>query len=308
MKIALLCFDNVRAKFLEGLEKGFRFRGHKTHLYYQSGYVKEPGRYQLDWLSFQTKHLDSFNPDRLIIFNGYASESVAATTYLRSKYKTYFVERAWLPQGCNVYVDSVGLGGRSSLASQDLGVTQEQDLVEATKTHLKTIYKPESNPNIGDYVLVPLQLEKDTSILYDSPNFKTMLSLIEFVKMFFKDHQIVVKPHPYNKDVHYNGVKIVKDISMNTLAFYSRAVVGINSTSLIESLVHEKPVLSLGRGVLSSSGVFLSGTEALKNPRLLLSYTPKKDRLWASLHNLHSKQFLRTEAPESVLSRVENGM
>lgn len=308
MKIALLCYDQTRATFMAGLEKGLKERGHEVKLFHHEDEGKNPGHVKTKWVDFEIKAIDYFNPDRLIIFNGYASQSSGVTAYLKTKYSTLFMEQAWLPQANNVYLDHEGLGGRSWLAKQDLAASNlpiNEDAVANIKKH----FDPGANPlpSFGDYILVPMQVEHDTQIVLDSPYFKTMRSLVDYVLHHFPDFRVVVKLHPRStqtlsqrKTEHIVG----PDITMNRLAAYARAIIGINSTSLVEALVHEKPIISLGNSILSGSRVFLTGEAALAAPRRVLEHRPSTEAYKRVLTQLLSRQFNKNEPTDFAYQQI----
>ena len=299
MRIAFICFDNIRFTFLKGLYNLFKEQGHDVRAFYEHNV--EQGHTLCRWLNFKLDPIIAFKPDRIIFFNGFAQQSLAATAYISKRWPTYYVEQAWLPQKDNIYIDKIGLGGRSSLAGRDLSVSSEDTLSVVQK--LRELYTPGIDPGLGEYILVPLQLETDTSILLDSPHFKTMESLVDFVVCKFFDNKVIVKAHPRAKKT-FDLPNIITDIDVNTLSYYAKAIVGINSTSLIEALVHEKPIVSMGRGVLSSSKVFVGIEQGLKNPRIVLGYVPDKAAIHNALYNLYSSQFNKHNPPVSVVNKV----
>lgn len=312
MRIAFVCWDNIRFGFLKGLYDLFKKHGHVCRAFYEHG----PGQDVIcRWANFELKELTGFKPDRVIIFNGFAPQSSGATAFISRRFDTYFVERGWLPQDGNIYIDKIGLGGRSSLADKNLSVldfdtvssSNYEERIDLNISRLKEIFKPGNSPGIGDYILVPLQLEHDTSITLDSPHFKTMVSLVDFVTRRFIDYRnrIIVKTHPYGPPFNYPGVTVVSDVKMNTLAYYAKAIIGINSTSLIEALVHEKPIISFGRSILSgTSGIFIDADEGFLHPRNVLAFKPDPYCVKHTLFNLSEVQFHKDSPPDWVVSKV----
>lgn len=301
MKVAFICYDATRFTFLRGLYDLFQKEGHHVRAFYEHNVL--PGHVRCRWLHFQMDALIEYKPDRVIIFNGFAPASTLAAVYIKNRYNTYFVERGWLPQDGNIYIDKEGLGGRSSLAKKDLSILPEGADPEPVYKLLKEKFKPGPDPRRGDYILVPLQLEGDTQILIDSPHVKTMKSLVDYASCMFYDKKLLVKTHP--RGPKFDHPAAISDIDMNTLAYYSRGIVGINSTSLIEALVHMKPVVSLGNSVISSSGVTITADAAFKGVRALLAYTPPLEKVKAVLYNLYNTQFHKDRPPVWVVRKVE---
>ena len=307
MKIALLAYAHQMYWFLSGLEKGLKRNGHQVKGFYQVGPKSSRDHELINWLNFDLKKLEAFNPERIYIFNGYAKESYAATNYLKSKYNVYFVERGWLPQARNIYIDRVGLGGRSSLATRNLSRFKDPlnaRFVDNTIRYDHYCIAKFKPPELQDFILVPLQLEQDTSIVYDSPYIKSMQSLVDFVVKHFPDQHIVVKHHPKDSiDIKTSGnvTQISNELPMHLLSFAAKAIVGINSTSLIEALVHYKPVAMLGVNVVSGcENICIKHKEAFENPRQVLDFKPCKSSIDATLKELLQRQFELSDPPERV--------
>lgn len=309
MKVALLTFNQaVYESSFAGVAGLLLRNGHEIHTFYHpsdglpanGGVVHHP----CQWWNFELGALEALDPDRVLVFNGSFAWCHAATAVIRERWDTLYAELGWLPQSNQIYIDPRGPGARSQLFL-DAVPTQTSSAMES----LRELYKPSGASIEPGFILVPLQMEADTSILYDSPVFKTMHSLVGFVVRSFPDHRIVVKTHPrIDVPFEYPGVLSISNTeSLNDLVVASRAVVGINSTSLIEALVHHKPVMALGSNVISGKNVFYEGSEALKDPRGLLSYVPDVAKIDQCLTYLKSLQFLASDPPSSVVGSIERG-
>jgi hypothetical protein len=260
------------------------------------------------WTYLDFGQLEKFSPDRVVVFNGRDIGNLAATTYLQHRFhgRVVHAELGWLPQAGNIYLDWKGCGGWSNLRL-------ERNLPEANQNALKKLrdeYKPKPLPDgfPRDFILVPLQLDLDTSITYDSPYVRSMFSLGGFVVRHFADQHVVIRRHPRGDlGLVFPGAIYVEDsISTKDLAFHAKALVGINSTSLIEALVHYKPVLTLGHNVASGKGVFYEGSSAFSNPRKILKWSPDADRVDRVLSLLLSKQFLSSNPPPNIFDTFFN--
>lgn len=281
-KYAFLAYSERQAFFLKGMYEAMEADGHISHLCYSAGFKPNENCFHVEWDKWRLSELLKY--DKLVIFNGFAAETFAQTCYLKQHYKErmLFCERGWLPQADNIYLDEDGLGGRSSLSKKRL---YSEDRVDFSKIY------PRSTTNTQDreYILVPLQLENDTSIVLDSPYFKTMPSLINYVIKHFSDYKIVVTTHPKSKDtVRLPGVFYGE----NTLALaqHARAIIGINSTSIIEALQFQKPTMMFGRSVLSGTQNLTAPTDLL-NPRSVLDFKPNPDAITGALSELSQYQF-----------------
>jgi len=262
-------------------------------------------------------NIESIKPDRIVVWNGWFPWCHAATKYLKEKYKhVYHVELAWLPQKGHIFLDHKDCGGRSILASTGYyeyeHLIQEDKalaLVESLKNHEK--YAPRgvdiSKKFMKEgFVLVPLQIWNDTSILYDSPYFKEMASFIGWVRRQLPTANILVKPHPKDtleyKVPHVHYAK--KGVDVSALVPHAKAIVALNSTSVIEALIHNKPIAVLADNVACNKGVYheLPASYLQLEPHLY----KEPDRVSAAktLFFLHSNQFPSNNPPDWLIRKI----
>lgn len=264
------------------------------------------------WTGMDLSELEAFRPDYVLLFNGYHAHRHAASRLIEKKWKTYFMENAWLPQKGNLYVDHGGTGARGAIFRTVFSPVRDADYLKLREDSLKPLRDCYAQAPHGidlpkDYILVPLQLEQDTSIVFDSPFFKDMPTFVHYVVRHFCDHPIVVKTHPKNqKPLNFPGVRLISEnVPFNDLVPDAKLVVGINSTSLIEALIHYKPVAALGYNVASNRGAFVSEPEEMMFgvPREALFRQPNKECIDDTLYFLSQNQFPRA-APPRELSRL----
>lgn len=284
--------------------------GHDVMAFYRGDEPPEDKRVKLApgvWYEFGLTPLDNFSPDRVIVFNGSHNHIHAATRVIEKKWKTLYMEHAWLPQSEFNYIDPKGPGARGELFKKKVPRGDERQ-IKQTMQLLKTRYRPKpleiSLPE--GFIFVPLQLLRDTSVIYDSPYFKGMGDLVSFVRQSFHGYPVVVKAHPRDgQDWNFPGVTMApRTVPATDLAYHARAVVGINSTCLIESLVHGKPVATLGYNVASGKGVFIEPKEAFEDPRKVLDWKPSEERIGEVLDYLYRKQFHRCTPTQAVLDLI----
>lgn len=329
MKIALLAYDYVRLGFLFGLKDLFERKGCTVKCFTHHGDPKAVVEHTAHpWGDFRFEKIEEFNPDRIIMFNGFATETLPATLVLREKFSVFHVEQGWLPQRGNIYIDHMGTGARSDISKKayEISLNDGNDFEKgAVIGALKQYYKISQEyapPSSRPYVVVPLQLEHDTSIIYDSEIFKTMNSLVSFVRKSLKglDLDIYVKAHPRDKDKRVpaaEGLHFLREGSLNDIIGHEqcKGVIGINSTSLIEALVHEKPVVCLGMNVASGTMSYVleygdkansalnfmeTMAESLKDKTLF-----SKVSVYEALFGLSKLQFSKTKVPDWVYNYVE---
>jgi hypothetical protein len=310
-RIVLLAYtQSIHDGFLSGLKRELIRAGHDVRSVFTYGKPRNDSEVVTNYADFDLFAIESFKPDCLIVFNGYAKETTAVVGFLRGRYKTFFVERGWLPQRGTVYIDALGLGGRSSISCTDLSIpTAPMSVIKETIGALReTTYKTSGHPDLGDYILVPLQLDHDTSIVLDSPYFKSMHSLVAFLSRKFFNQKVVVRPHPLCMDIRLpSSVIVERERRTIDLAKTAKAIIGINSTVLIESLIHHKPVCFMGRGVLSSTrGIAYQDHTALQSAELAISgKEPDADAIDTALYNLLQIQFHASSPPERVIKQIE---
>jgi hypothetical protein len=299
MKIILLTHDRGKNHyFFKGLFEALK-RNHEVIRMFHAPEPLLDGDVQCAWGDFELDKIEAFNPDRIIVFNGFAKETSAATHYLKKKYKLIFAERGWFPQEGNLYLDPYGLGARSMLACTNLSTdtgdhSREIDTLRDKFYNYKEIH--------DDYLLLPLQLENDTSIIYDSQYFKTMDSLMRFVALKFKGEKVIVTKHPLiPTPVVPEGLTLANRPTAE-LAKSAKAVIGINSTSIIESLVHYKPIVMFGWSVISGSGIIHRPAESLANPTNIAR--PNIDRINNVISKLLKRQFNQNEVPEHIIESI----
>jgi hypothetical protein len=247
--------------------------------------AKEDGfnTHRVDWHLFEFKPLYDFKPDKVVVFNGYFKPIHAACQFLKSKYDFLHAEVAWFPQRDYIYIDR-DIHDRSDVAKRvandvsDFTVYKEKcHILEGVRQNYIpcTNPPPEIKPDKIN-IVVPLQLESDTSILYASPYFKDMESLVGFIdkcaRRYGSKVNIIVKKHPKwakgnfddiftnERYPHCNFVTGDRH-TMNDYAYHCQGAMGINSTSLMEAVLHRTPVLQMGGNVYCRYSRFPTYTE-----------------------------------------------
>lgn len=283
--------------------------------------------FQEDWGNFEFNKIEEFDPTRIVVFNGHFKEIHAATKVLSLNYNVSIVECAWLPQNDYIYFDhNLAFNGSMCADLQNFiktirsYATQEMMEMISNQLHKKMFELRQKYKDTGtrpkdlpvDYILVPLQLEYDTVILYGSHFFKSMSSLIGFIKQELPKEKIVIKHHPKEQlstinsimEMHKDLIHITdKNITLNDLAIKARMMVGINSTGLHEGIVHHIPTIMMGKSLLHNPGNNLSFLfDKNKKENTLKISTKNLKKLYENL--LHDKVFLDLELIEMVLANI----
>ncbi|WP_296599485.1 hypothetical protein [Phenylobacterium sp.] len=120
------------------------------------------------------------------------------------------------------------------------------------------------------YVLLPFQVRSDSQLVLHSPLYGDDLEAVvreldTALARVDPDLRLVAKFHPYElpqvqlgyRDLpkRYPRVSFVSDVPMSALLKDASAVVTINSTAGFEALLHDKPVLALGRNFYTVPGI-----------------------------------------------------
>lgn len=134
---------------------------------------------------------------------------------------------------------------------------------------------PQAAPDLhgdisGDYIFVPFQVDLDSQLLVNSPRIKTMRAFyaeLESVAVNHRQWLFVVKEHPscklHYQDLHQRQPNIVfTNNNTEQLIKNARAILTINSSVGMESLIFHKPVITLGKAFYNIPGMVLQAENA----------------------------------------------
>lgn len=190
-----------------------------------------------------------------------------AGKWIRDNIKANFLysEYGWLPWKNCFYIDDKGTGALSSINTTPLNNMKTSynsinELIEIKSTMNQHNIVPFDN-----FIYVPLQVDTPTSdgkpdFKFQFTWFKTNAEFLKFIqKIVPKDITILVKNHPSNR----NPTKIpasmidVSNMNLNKYELYSKmkAMMAINSTSVLEAMLFEKNIFTYGRDVFSNKNV-----------------------------------------------------
>jgi capsular polysaccharide export protein len=142
--------------------------------------------------------------------------------------------------------------------------------------HLPAMEKPNQLP--AEYYFVPLQVNTDSQVTLFSPWIKNMRDLLGHIEkldtslhgqMGETSPVFVIKRHPAAEDKHLDILQqwaghtrliFADECATPALIQHAKAVITINSTVGIESLIANKPVIVLGQAFYNISGLTLSAT------------------------------------------------
>ncbi len=177
-----------------------------------------------------------------------------------------FCEVAWFPQQEFMYFDLRGVNSKSSLvefSGPQLAPNQKRiltDFKERFAAQRSGGLPPEAQEKS---IFVPLQIESDTSFRLGSP-FSSNQEFIDFLAEWVpEDYSVTLKLHPKERirgapvGIPRKNFRVVKAGSLDRMLFAARHVVGINSTTLLESVVLGKSTIAFGDGLFRSSGALI---------------------------------------------------
>lgn len=262
------------------LGKSFMALGHQVYFYIHPEAMTDNALPQLTWNCPDHEHfnyvLNRFKPNFVFTWNG-SSIGDETTSTLAQTYgaKMVFSEQGWFPQKDTMYFDLTGCNGKCSSqntiwpAPDTKGTTQ---LLAArkkyiTQTGLENFFTVDTfniaSPELSKPIFVPLQDERDLNIILDSP-FKNMNSFVSFLCKSYPQYQFIVRPHPKYPNPNlgdYTNVELGNPkIPMFKQLSRCGMVIGINSTTLLESALLGFTVISYGKGLGTGTGIFHDAT------------------------------------------------
>lgn len=207
--------------------------------------------------------LDEWRPDAVVIWSGATQidQQVVAAARARG-IECRFAELGWFPQSKSIHFDREGTNARSSIRRIDLSRWEVDprfdDWLQARRRELAA-----PAPDVQNYVFVPLQDIRDANITLGSP-YRSMDEFVTALATRFPNETFVIRPHPNFSDVplapHANVV-VRRDKSIHPWLQHADAVVGINSTALLEALVYGVPTHAVGTGLASGLDVLYEATD-----------------------------------------------
>jgi len=231
--VLIVAWAEGLAHFTPGLAAYHRKQGHA---------VKAVQFKQLELAAEVGKH------DIVYLWNGALPTMRAmAAAFRETGARVVFCEAGWFPQRKYFYMDAAGAKGNSSLFLDPLDWLTDQDF--ARLEAVRRAYRGGRELSSGGYVLVPLQLAHDTQIQFWSP-FATMAEFIEHCREVFRGRKVIFRKHPRD-GTNYGEATADGGGDLKDLICGADLVYGINSTVLLEAALIGKPVVAVGKSLLS---------------------------------------------------------
>lgn len=242
--------------------------------------------------TFIYNYLRTHRIDMVCVWNGSTVER-AATIEVAKVYgaKTVFFENGLLPN--TTTCDPIGVNAAGLLATKTADffrtIPLDEEKLSALLSHQLTVrqqkkrwYQRNRSTPIAEnidlehpYVFVPFQVHDDTQIIINSPYIHNMEELTAWVATAVDAHNqtnpplhIIIKEHPsdhgrLNYDAlrsQYPQIIFVQNISTQKLIENAQAVITVNSTVGIESLMNHKNVITLGNATYAIKELTNSAT------------------------------------------------
>ncbi len=242
------------------------------------------------------KLLSTLEPDYVVIWNGnfeYQQGTIAALREATFENRVLHAEVAWFPQSEFLYLDLKGVNAFSSIPAEDLPPLLPHQKVQLSAWQDRyRVHRFGDNPPpvVPRRIFVPMQVDTDTSISRSS-SFKSMKEFIRFLEDWIpQDYEVLLKLHPkatYNYVPSSNrpNFRIIVSGSIDEMIATAEAVVGINSTVLIESAALGKRVISFGDSLFSGTGAILQAARE-SDARAILSKSVSVEALESFLYYL----------------------
>lgn len=221
-------------------------------------YVDKDKFEQFDWIRYPNlliQQISEYKPNKILFHNGIHPMYKNILDRVKKAYPNIpivYSELGWLPQKDHIYFDIEGTNGSSKISKQSFEEFCEEK------------YPTISNENIeGSHILIVTQLENDTNLLVNSKRFKTMINFVRYVISELPNEKFIIKTHPLDEDkdrfniFNNETVKVVHEGDLESLIKASKAVIGINSTVLLEALKYDTNVYMFGDYLLSNKKVVI---------------------------------------------------
>lgn len=157
-----------------------------------------------------------------------------------------YVECGFFPQNKHFYLDKNGVNAKSQLYQDDLSWVSDDDI--ALLEDSLSQYKGNHRIELGDYILVPLQVPTDSNIINHSRFNNGMQEFIDYIEALYPEENIWFKPHPKDRlkaSYQFSKGKLVEG-DLITLIAEAKKIHGINSSVLYEAALMGKEVFVEG--------------------------------------------------------------
>lgn len=228
------------------------------------------------------KKIEKTDFDYLCLGNGNDETGLFLQKNLKVNY--LYSEYGWLPWKECFYIDDKGTGPLSSIRNIDLneGFQINEDEFNNEVKYIKDKLRYGKSPTIKDFIYIPLQVDTPTSdgkpdFKFRFTEFKNNKEFLNFVsKIIPKNIKVLVKNHPSCK----RPTKVPSNMIDITNAGYSKyelykkmkAMMVINSTSILEAMLFNKPIFTYGNDIFSGKNITYEFVKNVNEFKFKLEY------------------------------------
>ncbi len=211
--------------------------------------------------------------DVLVVWNGILFRQAIMLEIARVRgIKALYVETGLLPG--RITVDPAGVNFKNSVPRERAfferyknSAPLPESLIPRQPKNAKKFASGHKEPLPKRYIFVPFQVDYDTQILVYSPWIRDMRHLFSVVEkvadategicFVFKEHPSSIKSYPdlHRRAESHPGLMFANASATQTLIENAEAVITVNSTVGIESLLFQKRVIVLGKAFYAIEGV-----------------------------------------------------
>ena len=308
------------------LGQALRSLGHETFYYVHPEAMIDALPAHLVWQCADHEHfahvLEKYRPGFVFCWNGGSAGDVATATLSHAfGAKMVFSELGWFPQKDSLYFDLTGCNARCSTAGQKFKAPADGAM--ATFLKRRKAYMDQTPiahladhsafaiaaPDLAKPVLITLQDERDLNIIKDSP-FRLMNDFVGFVARRWPETKFIARPHPKYPNPFLDAYpNVTIDNPKNPMAeTLSKCglVIGINSTTLLESALIGYPVMSFGDGLGTGTGVFFDARPETAPVSLERVAVSTDDAAGLLFHLLCAKQFRQEDLGDPIAVMKSN--
>ena len=222
--------------------------------------------------------------EKIMLWNGMTfRQSIALEIAKMYNIKPIYIENAFLPN--RIVVDEKGVNFYNSVP-RNIEFYKKyknkkelpKELIPRNPKNAKKFQNLEKEKLPKKYIFIPFQVDYDTQIMLFSPWIKNMRELFNIIEeisekldidFVFKEHPTSIKDYP---DLH---LKVKKNSKLHFANGYptqeliqkSKAIITVNSSVGVESLLYHKKVLVLGKAFYRIKGI----TIGINNKKELLN-------------------------------------
>ena len=225
--------------------------------------------FQIPWVVMSIyKELENYKPKYLVLWNGKKFHQALALEVAKVlNIEPIFFENGVLPN--TTTMDFKGVNASNSI-SRDIEfyknlIYKEKALPKNLEVRVSKEKRREFNSKLPKkYIFVPFQVAYDTQIIQHSPWIKDMFDFFTIIEFLAKELSLIfiIKEHPSDRVSDYsllhqkanNNIRFSSE-NTQTLIENAEAILTINSSVAMESLLFKKRVIVLGEAFFAINGI-----------------------------------------------------